>query len=125
VQNTSPNPSEILSSLEGQISRQIVLFCTDGVNDDSHVHMRMFGPEVGVDEDPATGSAAGPLAAYIEQYNLLNRMKPGADIVIEQGYEIKRPSKLIASVIGEKDFVGAYVSGQTRLVAAGTFYLDI
>ncbi|MHA2426072.1 MAG: PhzF family phenazine biosynthesis protein, partial [Candidatus Thorarchaeota archaeon] len=125
VQRASPNPSEILSSLEGQISKQIVLFCTEGVNDDSHIHLRMFAPEVGVVEDPATGSAAGPLAAYIEQYNLLKREKPGSDIVIEQGYEIKRPSKLVASVIGEQDFIGAYVSGRTRLVAEGTFFLDI
>ncbi|MHA1908215.1 MAG: PhzF family phenazine biosynthesis protein [Candidatus Thorarchaeota archaeon] len=125
VQKASPSPSEILSSLEGQISKQIVLFCTEGVNKDSHVHLRMFAPEIGVVEDPATGSAAGPLAAYIEQYNLLNREKPGADIVIEQGYEIKRPSKLVANVIGERDFVGAYVSGRTRLVAEGLFYLDI
>ncbi|MCK5240400.1 MAG: PhzF family phenazine biosynthesis protein, partial [Candidatus Thorarchaeota archaeon] len=125
VQQASPNPPEILSALEGQISKQIVLFCTEGVNSDSHVHLRMFAPEVGVVEDPATGSAAGPLAAYIEQYNLLNREKPCADIVIEQGYEIRRPSKLVASVIGEQDFVGAYVSGLTRLVAEGTFYLDI
>ena len=123
VQKASPNPSEILTTLEGQVSKQIVLFCTKGVNKDSHVHLRMFAPEIGVVEDPATGSAAGPLAAYIEQYNLLKREKPCADIVIEQGYEIMRPSKLVASVIGEQDFIGAYVSGKTRLVAEGTFYL--
>ncbi|MFW9850928.1 MAG: PhzF family phenazine biosynthesis protein [Candidatus Thorarchaeota archaeon] len=125
VQKASPNTPEILSTLDGQISKLIVIFCTEGVNKDSNVHVRMFGPEVGVVEDPATGSAAGPLAAYIEQYNLLKRKKPGDDIIIEQGYEIKRPSKIVASVIGEEDFIGAYVSGQTRLVAEGTFHLSV
>lgn len=125
VQKASPNSLEILSTFEGQISKLIVLFCTEGVNQDSHIHLRMFAPEVGVVEDPATGSAAGPLAAYIEQYNLLKRKKPGADIIIEQGYEIRRPSKLVANVIGEEDFTGAYVSGRTRLIAEGTFYLDL
>ncbi|MHA1575910.1 MAG: PhzF family phenazine biosynthesis protein, partial [Candidatus Thorarchaeota archaeon] len=123
VQNATPNPSEIMSALDGEISQQIVLFSTETVNDDSHLHIRMFAPEVGVVEDPATGSAVGPLAAYVEQYNILNREKRCDDIIIEQGYEIKRPSKLVATVIGENDFIGVYVSGKTRLTAEGTFYL--
>ncbi|MHA1481095.1 MAG: PhzF family phenazine biosynthesis protein, partial [Candidatus Thorarchaeota archaeon] len=124
VQSATPNPSEIMSALQGEISQQIVLFSTETVNDDSHLHVRMFAPEVGVVEDPATGSAAGPLAAYVEQYDILRREKRCKDIVIEQGYEIKRPSKIIATVIGENDFIGVHVSGKTRLIAEGTFYLD-
>ncbi len=124
VKRASPNPSEILGSLEGQINKQVMIFSIETENDDSHVHTRMFAPEVGVVEDPATGSAAGPLTAYLEQYNILNREKRGDDIVIEQGYEIKRPSRLVGSVIGENDFIGVCVSGKIRLVAEGTFYLD-
>ena len=124
VQNANPNPSEIMSALNGEISKQIVLFSTETVIDDSHLHVRMFAPEVGVVEDPATGSAAGPLAAYVEQYNILGREKRCEDIIIEQGYEIKRPSKLVATVIGENDFVGVYVSGKTRLIAEGNFYVE-
>ncbi|MHA1638401.1 MAG: PhzF family phenazine biosynthesis protein, partial [Candidatus Thorarchaeota archaeon] len=124
VQSASPNPSEIMATLDGEISKQIVLFSTETVNDDSHLHVRMFAPEVGIVEDPATGSAAGPLAAYVEQYNILEREKRCKDIIIEQGYEIKRPSKLVAAVIGENDFVGVYVSGKTRLTTEGTFYIE-
>jgi trans-2,3-dihydro-3-hydroxyanthranilate isomerase len=124
VQRASPNPAELMSLLEGQISKQVAIFTTETVNSSSHVHLRMFAPEVGVLEDPATGSCAGPLAAYIEQYNLLKRDRPRRDIIIEQGYEIRRPSRLVASIIGEKDFKGAYVSGKTRLVAEGTFFVE-
>ncbi|MBN2230312.1 MAG: PhzF family phenazine biosynthesis protein [Candidatus Thorarchaeota archaeon] len=124
VERANPNPSEILRVLESQISKQIVLLCRETVNEDSDLHVRMFAPEVGVVEDPATGSAAGPLAAYTEQYDLLGRNAPGRDIVIEQGYEIKRPSRLIANVIGSQDFTGVYVSGLTRYVAKGIFYLE-
>ncbi|MDF1541360.1 MAG: PhzF family phenazine biosynthesis protein, partial [Candidatus Thorarchaeota archaeon] len=124
VKRASPNPSEILGSLDGPINKQVMIFSTETENEDSHVHSRMFAPEVGVVEDPATGSAAGPLTAYLEQYGILNREKRGEDIVIEQGYEIKRPSRIVGKVIGEDDFVGVYVSGLTRLVAEGTFYLD-
>lgn len=124
VKNASPNSPDILSALEGQISRQVVLLTTQTVNPDSHLHVRMFGPEVGVIEDPATGSAAGPIAAYVEQYNLLNHNQPGQEIIIEQGYEIQRPSKISARVIGERDFTGVDVSGSNRLIAEGTFYVD-
>ncbi len=125
VKEASPISTELLSVLKGKLGAQVVLFSTDAENDDSHVHARMFGPEVGVVEDPATGSAAGPLAAYIEQYDLLGRDERGQEIVIEQGYEIKRPSKLIAQVIGKNDFKGVYVRGWTRVVAKGVFFIDI
>lgn len=124
VKNASPNSPDILSALEGQVSKQVVLLTTETVNSDSHLHVRMFGPEVGVVEDPATGSAAGPIAAYVEQYNLLNRNKLGQEAIIEQGYEIRRPSRISARVIGEPDFTGVYVSGSNRLIAEGTFYVD-
>jgi trans-2,3-dihydro-3-hydroxyanthranilate isomerase len=125
VRNASPNSPEIISALQGQVSRQVVLLTTETVNPDSHLHVRMFGPEVGVVEDPATGSAAGPIAAYVEQYNLLNRKELGKEVIIEQGYEIQRPSKLSAKVIGGSDFTGVYVSGSSRLIAEGTFYLEV
>ena len=125
VERASPNPAELLSALDGQINRQVMIFSTETVNEGSHVHARMFAPEVGVVEDPATGSAAGPLTAYLEQYGILNREHRGEDIIIEQGYEIKRPSRLVGNIIGEDDFKGVYVSGQTRLVAEGHFYLDL
>ncbi len=125
VKIASPNSPEIISALEGQVSRQVVLLTTETTNPDSHLHVRMFGPEVGVVEDPATGSAAGPIAAYVEQYNLLDRKKLGQEIIIEQGYEMRRPSKLSARVIGGPDFTGVHVAGSTRLIAEGTFYVDI
>jgi trans-2,3-dihydro-3-hydroxyanthranilate isomerase len=125
VKSASPNSAEIISVLNERISAQVLLFSTETENSDSDVHARMFGPEVGVVEDPATGSAAGPLAAYIEQYDLLNRASRGQQIIIEQGYEMKRPSRLIAQVIGVNDFKGVYVSGETRLVAAGIFFLEM
>lgn len=124
VKKANPNPAEIMTALDGQISKLVLIFSRETVNADSDLHVRMFGPEVGVVEDPATGSAAGPLTAYVEQYNLLRRNNPGRAIVIEQGYEIKRPSKLTANVIGTDDFTGVYVSGMTRLIAEGTFFLD-
>jgi trans-2,3-dihydro-3-hydroxyanthranilate isomerase len=124
VRTAVPNPGRIMATLAGQPSRDILIFCAETVNRDSQVHARMFAPEVGILEDPATGSAAGPLAAYVERYECLPRHRKGAPIVIEQGYEVQRPSRLVAKVIGKEVAEAVQVSGQVKLVAEGKFYLE-
>jgi trans-2,3-dihydro-3-hydroxyanthranilate isomerase len=123
VQKAVPNPGRIMATLAGQPSRDILIFCTETVNNDSQVHARMFAPELGILEDPATGSAAGPLAAYAERYECLPRHRTGDPIVIEQGYEVQRPSRLVAKVVGRKVAEAVQVSGQVKLVAEGKFHL--
>jgi len=123
VQEAVPSPSRIVEALSNQLSQELVIFSTETIHDDSSVHARMFAPAAGVLEDPATGSAAGPLGAYVEKYNLLGREKIGAPVVIEQGFEIKRPSRLLSEVIGGPELEGMSVSGQVRLIAEGEFYL--
>ena len=61
---------------------------------------RMFYPSAGVPEDPATGSAAGPLAVHLARHG---RIGFGEQIEIRQGAEIGRPSLLYARVAGEGD----------------------
>ena len=56
---------------------------------------RCFSPLEGIVEDPATGSAAGPLAAYLAKAGLL---PPGAARVVAQGRHVRRPSRLTVSV---------------------------
>jgi len=58
---------------------------------------RMFGPGASVPEDPATGSAAGPLAVHLLRHGLI---ASGEEIEIAQGAEIARPSTLYARVEG-------------------------
>ena len=82
---------------------------------------RMFGPMLGVPEDPATGSAAGPLALHLARHG---RIAFGDEIEISQGAEIGRPSTLYARVDGT---VGAVerieVGGSAVIVARGEFSL--
>jgi trans-2,3-dihydro-3-hydroxyanthranilate isomerase len=119
-----PNPVRIMATLAERPSRDIVIFSRETVNPDSHVHMRMFAPEFGVPEDPATGSAAGPLGAYVERYDCVPRHRIGDPLMIEQGYEIQRPSRLVAEVVGGTAAQAVLVSGHVKLVAEGTFYLQ-
>ncbi len=82
---------------------------------------RMFAPGDGVPEDPATGSAAGPLALHLARHG---RIGFGDEIEITQGVEIGRPSKLYARVDGTADEVEAIeVGGSAVVVARGEFRL--
>ncbi len=82
---------------------------------------RMFWPAAGIPEDPATGSAAGPLAVHLARHG---RIEFGDEIEISQGAEIGRPSKLYARAEGSRDEVTAVeVGGSAVVVARGEFTL--
>jgi trans-2,3-dihydro-3-hydroxyanthranilate isomerase len=82
---------------------------------------RMFGPRVGVDEDPATGAAAGPLACHLARHGLIGW---GEEIEISQGAEIGRPATLFARADGGDGFIdGVEVGGSAVVVARGEFRL--
>jgi trans-2,3-dihydro-3-hydroxyanthranilate isomerase len=80
---------------------------------------RMFAPGGGIPEDPATGSAAGPLAVHLARHG---RIGFGDEIEISQGAEIRRPSTLHARVEGSDDLVSSVeVGGSAVIVARGEF----
>jgi len=80
---------------------------------------RMFAPGSGVAEDPATGSAAGPLALHLARHGLVGF---GDEIEISQGAEIGRPSTLYARVFGTADALERVeVGGSAVIVARGEF----
>ncbi len=83
---------------------------------------RMFGPALGVAEDPATGSAAGPLAVHLVRHG---RVEFGTDIEIVQGVEIGRRSLLRARVEGSRQEIErVFVGGSAVIVARGEYRLD-
>ena len=80
---------------------------------------RMFAPADGVPEDPATGSAAGPLACHLARHG---RTGWGEEIEISQGEEIGRPSTLYASAHGSAEGIEkVQVGGSAVVVARGEF----
>ena len=120
VQRAYPNPLLLNEALREFPSREILIFSTDCIHSDSSVHVRMFAPEAGVPEDPATGSAAGPLGAYLYNYEILKQNQER--YIIEQGYEMNRPSRLEVDVLPSLELV--YVTGDVRITAEGHFILD-
>jgi trans-2,3-dihydro-3-hydroxyanthranilate isomerase len=80
---------------------------------------RMFGPGLGMDEDPATGSAAGPIACHLARYGLIAF---GDEIELSQGAEIGRPSTLYARAEGSPELIERVeVGGCAVIVARGEF----
>jgi trans-2,3-dihydro-3-hydroxyanthranilate isomerase len=78
---------------------------------------RNFAPGLGVPEDPATGSAAGPLAVHLARHG---RIAFGQEIEISQGAEIGRPSTLYARATGAGDRIDVVeVAGAAVVVARG------
>lgn len=108
---------EPLAAMLGKVGAQgCYAFCLDTVESDSTAHARFFNPTVGISEDPATGSAAGPLACYLKQHGVI---ADGTSVRIEQGYEMGRPSRINIQVSNEQ----VHLSGQAITVAKGDLLL--
>jgi trans-2,3-dihydro-3-hydroxyanthranilate isomerase len=89
-------------------------FTRQTLDQKSSVHARGFAPFVGIPEDPATGSVAGALSFYLKDKNPKEE-----NLIIEQGYEMKRPSLIFVKMDGTKIQVG----GKTRMVFKSSLYL--
>ncbi len=97
-----------------------MIFTRQTIQPNSTVHARMFAPTLGVPEDPATGSASGALGTYLVRHGILEA-RPTAHLIVEQGYEMGRPSTIYVEVDKGPDGGPAEirVGGQAVEVAEG------
>lgn len=83
---------------------------------------RMFAPGLGMSEDPATGAAAGAFAGVIHHFDDL--VEGGHTFVIEQGYEMGRPSQLTLEVdIENGDIDVVRIGGGAVQISSGELHL--
>jgi trans-2,3-dihydro-3-hydroxyanthranilate isomerase len=103
----------------------VYLFSTESKGDDVTAYSRMFAPGLGVAEDPATGSACGPLGCYLVQQKAV-RADESSNMVSWQGVAMKRPSRMHISIT--QDSSGAIsrvqVGGRAVVVAQGRLTLE-
>ena len=98
--------------------KNLYVFCPQQHdNGPGDLSARMFANDLGVPEDPATGSAAGCLAAYLIEHRYLGT--DSIDIRVEQGYEINRPSLLYLRASREEEETSVHVGGKVQMVARG------
>jgi trans-2,3-dihydro-3-hydroxyanthranilate isomerase len=106
--------------LAGTNAENVFVTTLETVNDDATAHSRMFAPALGISEDPATGSASGPLGAYLLKYGLAQ----ASDMVSEQGIEMGRPSFIRIQVEASGDsFSGISVGGECAYIGYGTLVI--
>jgi len=86
----------VLRKVLGDID-MIYAFTLETLETKSTSHVRSFAPFIGISEDPATGSVAGAMAAYLVEYGIIEE-KRYPEIVIEQGFEMGRPSWIQGAV---------------------------
>ena len=106
----------------GKAESAAYVYCRQTEISGNHFHGRMFAPAFGFGEDPATGSAAAALAGVIRHFD----QPPGGShrYVIEQGFEMGRPSEIVLEIdIEEGDIAAARVGGDAVVVAKGEFSL--
>jgi len=87
-------------------------------------YSRMFAPDHGVAEDPATGSATGPLAAYMMRHNLMPTAD-GTHVISEQGTKMGRRSILHILVHGANGANGIEVGGYVTPVIEGVLTIQL
>jgi len=120
VRSIQPDASAIMDLCSRFGANGLMAFTTVTVEPSATVHARMFAPLIGILEDPATGSASGALGAYLVQNGVV-AVAPTTEIVIEQGYEIERPSQIFVRVESDDDIIQTVkVGGQCVMVVEGT-----
>lgn len=102
----------------------IFAFTPETIDPQATVHSRMFGPTMGIVEDPATGAASGPLGAYLAHYDLVSSETSGKyTILSEQGMEIERPSQIRINVTYTDDKISfVSIAGSSVDIGRGTIY---
>jgi trans-2,3-dihydro-3-hydroxyanthranilate isomerase len=113
--------TDILERSKSELdSTELYVFTTQTLYTDSTTHGRMFAPRFGIAEDPATGSASGPLGCYLVHYGISD----GNKIICEQGFEMGRPSIVLVKIDNAAGKIKSVnVSGNAVKISKGHFYI--
>jgi len=105
-----------------------IVLTTETIETSSKVHLRMFAPAAGIDEDPVTGSAQGPVAAWLVAHGLAvpagEAVPARFDYIAEQGDPIGRPGRVAVEVALEAgSIVSITIRGEAVTVLRGSLQL--
>ena len=101
----------------------VFVFSPEHGRDKATVYSRMFAPDLGVAEDPATGGASGPLGCYLVRHKVVAPENAGAMLSL-QGVKMGRPSHVhIAIEASNGDITSVKVGGESVLAGEGVLYV--
>lgn len=118
LMNIKPNFKEFLelsSARKGYDA--FTLFTTETIEKDNHAHLRFFAPYYGIDEDPVTGSANGPLLLVLLKLGLIEENTEGKTYRFEQGDILGRKGRVNVSFSPSKNELT--ISGKAVTVFKG------
>jgi len=115
VNRAQPDSGALRRELASVAAQGCYLFHAGSESPDAHAYARFFNPSVGIWEDPATGSAAGPLAWLLARRG---HVPWQTHVVIEQGHQVGRPSRLVAHVAPDR----VHLLGRCMTVGSGTLH---
>jgi trans-2,3-dihydro-3-hydroxyanthranilate isomerase len=98
-------------------AKALLVFSPETHEKGNDLSVRVFNDFAGIPEDPATGSANGCLAAYLAKHRYFG--KDNIDVRVEQGYKLKRPSRLYLKAATQGDRIEVDVGGKVVPVAKG------
>jgi PhzF family phenazine biosynthesis protein len=119
VNRAAPDAARLTAALRQVDGEGCYLYTNDTVDRDATAYARFFNPAMGISEDPATGTAAGPLAALLVADGIVGATTGDPTVIIEQGHSMGRPSTITVTVSGTR----VRVSGSGLVVARGTMTL--
>lgn len=103
----------------------LCVFTTETVDKGSHVHSRFFAPTVGINEDPVTGSANGPLGAYLFERGEVEPVGGAVTIIGEQGDVIGRKGRVtIKLAVQGTQVTSVQIGGRAVTVVEGEMLVD-
>lgn len=101
------------------------IFTTDSKESDILIHGRMFAPSIGINEDPVTGNANGPLGAYLVHHNLVKHNNSLFRFKAKQGEAINRPGIIEVEVkIEDNEPIETKVSGNAVIIFKSELLLN-
>ena len=112
IERARPDAAQLLSILRSSGGEGAYLFCREVARAGSAAHARFFNPTMGISEDAATGTAAGPLGAWLVKEGLVR----DGSVRIEQGFTMGRPSLIEIEVTSD----GVSISGRGCVSVEGT-----
>jgi trans-2,3-dihydro-3-hydroxyanthranilate isomerase len=116
-----PN-AEAFAKAFGGDHQSVFVYTRKTTHGGHHFHARMFAPSFGIPEDPATGSAVAGFAGVLMQFEPLGDGEHS--FLIEQGYEMGRPSEIALQIVIENGaLASAEIGGGAVVVSEGTLRL--
>ena len=98
------------------------VYCREMLESGHHFHARMFAPDLGIGEDPATGGAVAAFAGVLMAYEALGDGQHR--FVIEQGYEMKRPSQIVLEMeVSSGKLIAARIGGSALIISDGQLHI--